>query len=345
MIQKWHPVVARLIVAQLSGGAEGPHLSGASMSRERLLDASYAAPSWVQIADGLRPNRPEEVVEPGVPRHGWQFFASQAVEDCFFQHGFVPRLTDTQQAMIRSQSGPMAGVPLVAFPHVTSVQVRCVCVSCAPPPPPLVPPPSVFVRLGVAVHAFGHHRSACAVSGVLGRRGFALESAAARICREAGGRVTLNVRVNDLDLPPRGAQDQRRLEVVADGLPLFHGAQLAIDTTMVSTEREGGWCSSCAREAPERDHVPRALGSERPCPFGGPGLRSGRWSVESTSFLSPRRSRSGMSRLRFAPAPVTLGSADGALSWPAARPGPSPHPCWSCVVGLALMVPHPRALR
>ena len=32
----------------------------------------------------------------------------------------------------------------------------------------------------------------------------------------------------------------RRLEVVVDGLPLFHGAQLAIDTTMVAPVRGGG---------------------------------------------------------------------------------------------------------
>ena len=32
----------------------------------------------------------------------------------------------------------------------------------------------------------------------------------------------------------------RRLEVVADGLPLFHGAQLAIDTTLVSPVRSDG---------------------------------------------------------------------------------------------------------
>ena len=36
------------------------------------------------------------------------------------------------------------------------------------------------------------------------------------MCREAGGRVSLNVRVGDLDLPPRGVVDQRRLEVVGD---------------------------------------------------------------------------------------------------------------------------------
>ena len=56
-----------------------------------------------------------------------------------------------------------------------------------------------------------------------GRRGYPLESVVARICREAGGRVTTNVLVRDLDLTEPNAADALRLEVVADGLPLFGG--------------------------------------------------------------------------------------------------------------------------
>ena len=40
----------------------------------------------------------------------------------------------------------------------------------------------------------------------------------ARICREAGGRVTTYVVVKDLDLVQHGVEDARRLEVVEDGL-------------------------------------------------------------------------------------------------------------------------------
>ena len=40
--------------------------------------------------------------------------------------------------------------------------------------------------------------------------------------------------MRDLDLPVPHARDQRRLEIVADGLPLFGSVQLAIDTTLVS---------------------------------------------------------------------------------------------------------------
>ncbi len=81
-------------------------------------------------------------------------------------------------------------------------------------------------RCGRPLDVRGHHRAACSRAGVLGSRGFSVESAAARVCREAGARVSLNVFVRDLDLPV-AQEDGRRLEVIADGLPLFGGVQLA----------------------------------------------------------------------------------------------------------------------
>ena len=47
--------------------------------------------------------------------------------------------------------------------------------------------------------------------------------------------------VRDIDLLLQDDQDgRRRLEVVVDGLPLFHGAQLAIDTTLLSLPSRDG---------------------------------------------------------------------------------------------------------
>ena len=131
---------------------------------------------------------------------------------------------------------------------------------------------------------------------MLGRRGYALESAAARVCREAGARVGTNILVRDLDLVPQGRQDGRRLEVVAEGLPLFHGAQLAIDTTLVSPvrrdglprarcEREDGAALAMARRRKERTY-PELTGR-----FGRAKLVvlacevGGRWSDETQAFL------------------------------------------------------------
>ena len=67
-----------------------------------------------------------------------------------------------------------------------------------------------------------------------------METAAARICREAGGRLRTNVFLRELDLGVGGVLDNKRLEIVIDGLPLFNGAKLAVDTTLVSPIRRDG---------------------------------------------------------------------------------------------------------
>ena len=71
----------------------------------------------------------------------------------------------------------------------------------------------------------------------------------ARVLREAGARVSVNVFLRDLDLPI-GAMDQRRIDVIAEGLPVFHGAQLAIDATLVSPLRANG---EPHRRCPDQD--------------------------------------------------------------------------------------------
>ena len=92
-------------------------------------------------------------------------------------------------------------------------------------------------------------RAACARAGVLGQRGFAIESVVARICREAGGRVRTNIMVRDLDMGIPLVGDAHRLEVVVDGLPLFSGRQLAVDATLVGAlHADGGARPRAANE-------------------------------------------------------------------------------------------------
>ena len=59
------------------------------------------------------------------------------------------------------------------------------------------------------------------------------------VCREAGANVMM--RKHGPSFPS--------LEVVADGLPLHHGAQLAIDTTMVSPLRKNGGLSTAEHDS------------------------------------------------------------------------------------------------
>ena len=120
------------------------------------------------------------------------------------------------------------------------------------------------------------------------------------MCREAGG----NLLVRDMDCVPN-AGDNRRLEVVVDGLPLFRGMQLAVDTTLVSALKGDG---EPRRGAAERDGVPlrdARRNRERTYPeLVGPGAWprlvvlalevGGKWSEAKTfiQLLAKARARS-----------------------------------------------------
>ena len=226
----------------------------------------------------------------------WQRTATIPVHGQQIEGTVRPRLSLSEQAMFRSQGGPLSSVPYTCFPtspvsriDSSAFQVLLLRRLWLP-----LPPCSRSCRCGRLLDVLGHHRAGCAEAGVLGRRGCALESAAARVCREAGAMVTTNVLVRDLDLLPMDHVDARRLEVVADGLPL--GAQVAVDTTLVSPlRRDGTPHAQCAREdgaalrlaRRRKERAYPELSGERgrarlvvlACEVGG------RWSSETQSFL------------------------------------------------------------
>ena len=93
--------------------------------------------------------------------------------------------------------------------------------------------------------------------------------------------MTTNVLLRDLDLvlPQVAAGDGRRLEVVVDGLPLFGGAQLAVDTTLVCALRTDGQPTTRAAVESQKtqgSHVPRTRRQTRPGTLGSVGCRGGR---------------------------------------------------------------------
>ena len=72
-------------------------------------------PEWTAVVEGLRPNQPgRDEVDPADHFHGWQFFAAQRGE--LRAETVWPRLAPTEQALLRSQSGPMSGVAFSAVP-------------------------------------------------------------------------------------------------------------------------------------------------------------------------------------------------------------------------------------
>ena len=116
-----------------------------------------------------------------------------------------PRLTPSEQALSRSQGGPMAGTSFQLLPCVTPVSVRCPGFPGSSLAALLVP--TSFVRCKLTVGRPLDSVQLVIWLGFWGHRGFSLESAAARMCREAGARVSLNVRVHDLDLLLLGRPD------------------------------------------------------------------------------------------------------------------------------------------
>ena len=169
---------------------------------------------------------------------------------------------------------------------------------------------------GRPIESFGHHRAACARSGVLGRRELALDSSAGgRVCREAGGRVSTDCLMRDLDFP-MFATDSRRLDVVVDGRHLFGCCQLgscllAVDTTLVCAMH----CDGTPHDgAPDREGVAleaaRRRKERRSPELVGPRSRArlvvlavevgGRWSAETCSIWPSLRWQILAWRLRWA---------------------------------------------
>ena len=262
---------------------------------QAVLDAGLEVPQWQVLADSPPPRDDEP--EPTLPKVGWQQQATKKLEQKFVREEVWPAMGDSARALVRSQRGPLSA-PLTSLPTSRATRLDAqpfrvfLCRRLHLP----LPLSMRTCRCGRQLDMFGHHRAACAVAGVLGRRGFPLEVAAAQVCREAGARVSTNLHVRGMDLAVFNNLDGRRLEVVADGLTLWQGAQFAIDTILVSPLRRDGSARPTAA-----DHDGAALEEarrrkERTYPeLSGDGGRArlvvlgakvgGRWSVETAQFL------------------------------------------------------------
>ena len=120
-----------------------------------------------------------------------------------------------------------------------------------------------------------------------------------------------NVFVRDMGLAAFDALDGRRLEIVADGLTLWRGAQLAIDTTMVSPlTRDGMARPRAADHGGAVLEVARRRKETTYPELSGEGGRArlvvlavevgGRWNSETAQFLT------ALARARAQEAPLVL---------------------------------------
>ena len=151
---------------------------------------------------------------------GWQQGAVHAYHTSF-EASLQPRLDPASQALLASQQGPHASRSFTTIPYNIDTQYpthlfRILVLRRLRLPIPLT---ARHCRCRRTLDTYGDHRAACAQSGILRNRSTPLERAAARMCREAGARVTTNTLLTDLNLDHIHRQDDRRIEVIANGLP------------------------------------------------------------------------------------------------------------------------------
>ena len=191
-----------------------------------------------------------EVDGESQPKRGWQQTATRPVDEGFVSQ-FTAELGEVDQALMRSQHGPLASAPHAALPTSRQCEDRFAIFPLSALQAPS-PPHSLVLTDNVAAHltfldTIEQHAQRQEFWGEGGSCWSVQQPRS--VVRQ--GRVSTNVFVRDLDLAQRNRFDGRRLEVVADGLTLWQGAQLAIDTTMVAPRwhsgtqsSDCGWCSS-----------------------------------------------------------------------------------------------------
>ena len=197
-----------------------------------LRAQGYTVPNW---EEAMRPfsDAPSRE-EPYDHLRGWQRRAAHACDERAFET-FFSSPSPASRALLLSQAGPHSSRAFTVLPTHEDVTLpgahfRVPLLRRLRLPLPLAPRACACRR---PLDVLGDHPAACATAGVLASRTIPLERALARVCREAGARVARNVRLADmnLDVP---VQDARRIEVVCNGLPLWHGEQLAVDSSVPS---------------------------------------------------------------------------------------------------------------
>ena len=246
----------------------------------------------------------------------------------------LAELSPASRALLLPQAGPLSARAFTVAPThdgvvIPSAQFRVLLFRRFRLPLPL--PPRLCGCHG-RLDALGDHRTACATTGALASRALLLERAVARVCRAAGARVSRNVRVADMNIDVPVA-DARRIEVVANGLPLRHGSQLALDATMVSpvtrtgephprADTQPGWAANNAARRKRRDTYPELTRARR-CRLVALAAR-----LQPSCACSP-----GSGHPPCQPTSVRLhkrpGSRDGRRCLQSQPRGHTQPPCWS----------------
>ena len=292
------PQHAETLLHQLQHPAEAPPAVHAALTAaNHLQEHGYDVPEWEPLATGRTQSPPQPSTHGPTHHRGWQHGAVHAYHTSF-ETSLQDRLDPASQALLASQQGPHASRSFTTIPYNIDTEYpthlfRILILRRLRLPIPLT---ARHCRCRRTLDTFGDHRAACAQSGILRNRSTPLERATARMCREAGARATTNTLLTNLNLDHIHRQDDRRIEVIANGLPVWGGAQLAVDTTIVSPltregqprRRAGQYAGTALMEARRRKErtYPELLHSRR-CRLVVLGIETGgRWSEEAARFVT-----------------------------------------------------------
>ena len=267
-IARRFPEVGRRIAgalreASLNGARDGiPASLVAAVTAGNLLDAAgmRERPSWDGLSNGARPRAPDpEEVQAGEWQHGWQFWASNALEQQ--EHtNLLGALAGSSRAgplpgraRLRSCAGPHAGAWLSSMPTTPALRLDNDEMLCALRRRlglvvlfDAIPCEARSCRRIVDVH--GYHRLACNRTGRIHARHRGLISAWRQVFVEAGGHVpdrNIERMLRDTHVPVESG-DSRRLDLVVSGLSVERGLSLFCDVTCVSPITGNGTARSGA---------------------------------------------------------------------------------------------------
>ena len=190
---------------RFGNGSRHSHLQCSGTVRFSGSRQGFEPPSWRAFSHGARPQRELDERELGITRRGWQHEAASRVEQRFRELFFPDSLL-----MKRGRSGSLCSAflccPSLRSPFVVFAFFY----------------PQSLAPADVAVHLtlFATIVQRAAEQGCWAGEGLHW-SVGARICREAGVRVSTNVYVRDLDFLAPDVHDARRLEIIAEGLSMF----------------------------------------------------------------------------------------------------------------------------
>ena len=116
MVHQRHPTVAPTTIEAIESNNPSHAAQGVVSTMESLRPAGFTIPSWEELIRAETQNRVPMVEEdPSQPRFGRQQEAAVAVHHTFLE-GLRPLLGETEEALLRSQGGPLASVPFTSLP-------------------------------------------------------------------------------------------------------------------------------------------------------------------------------------------------------------------------------------